>query len=81
MSVKHTQTIYLPARSSLSKEVDSRKIGSMLTNFNLEYKVTYDFALIKDLQVPNLTTDKLTKSATEIPKMQEVTIHSLNPKL
>ena len=33
------------------------------------------------MQIPNLTTDELTKLPTEIPKMQEVTIHSLNTKL
>ena len=77
----YTNTFYLPARSSLSKEVDSRKMGSRITNFTLEYKDLYDFALIRGLQIPNLTTDELTKLATEIPEMQEVTIHSLNSKL
>ena len=77
----YTNTFYLPARNSLSKEVDSRKIGSKLTNFTLEYKDIYDFALIKGLQIPNLTTDELTNIATEILKMQEVTIHSLNTTL
>ena len=82
MSVKCTLTpSYLPARNSLSKEVDSTKIGSRFTNFTLEYKNIYDFALIKGLQIPNLTTDELTKLATEIPEMQAVTIHSLNTKL
>ena len=33
------------------------------------------------MQIPNLTTDELIKLATEIPEMQEVTIHSLNTKL
>ena len=33
------------------------------------------------MQIPNLTTDELTKLVTEIPEMQEVTIHSLNAKL
>ena len=77
----YTYTFYLPARNSLSKEVDSRKIGSKLTNITLEYKGIYDFVLIKGLQIPNLTTDELTKLATEIPEIQEVTIHSLNTKL
>ena len=36
---------------------------------------------MKGLKIPNLTTDKLTRLATEIPKMKEVTIHSLNTKL
>ena len=36
--------------------------------------------LIKGLQIPNLTTNELTKLATEIPEMQEVTIYSLNTK-
>ena len=56
MPVKHTlaPSIY-PARNGLSKEVDSRKIGSRFTNFTLEYKYIYDFALIKELQIPNLT--------------------------
>ena len=74
----YTNTFYLPVRNSLSKEVDSRKIGSKLTNFTLECKDVYDFALIKGLTIPNLTTDELTKLATEIHKLQEVTIHSLN---
>ena len=77
----YTNTFYLPARNSLSKEVDSRKIGSKFTNFTLEYKDVHDFALIKGLQIPILTTDELTKLATEIPKMQEITMHSLNTKL
>ena len=34
----HTNTFYLPARNSLNKEVDSRKISSRFTNFTLEYK-------------------------------------------
>ena len=76
----YTNTFYLPARNSFSKEVDSRKIGSKLTNFTLEYKDIYDVALIKDLQIPILTTDTVTKLATEIPEMQEVTIHSLDIK-
>ena len=33
------------------------------------------------MQIPNPTTNELTKLATEIPKMQEVTLHSLNAKL
>ena len=48
--------------------MDSRKIGSKLTDFTLEFKDIYDFALIKGLQIPNLTTDELTKLATEKPK-------------
>ena len=56
----YTNTFYLPARNSLSKEVDSGKIGSKLTYFNLEYKDVYDFTLINGLQIPNLTTEELT---------------------
>ena len=77
----YTNTFYLPTRNSLSKEVDSRKIGSRFTNFTLEYKDIYDFALIKGLQIPNLTTDELTKLTTEIPKMKGVTMQYLNTKL
>ena len=77
----YTNTFYLPTRNSLSKEVDSGKIGSRFTNFTLENKDVYDFALIIGLQIPNLTTDELTKLATEIPEMKEGTIHSLNIKL
>ena len=33
------------------------------------------------MQFPNLTTDELTKLATELPEMQEVSIHLLNTKL
>ena len=77
----YNKTFYLPARNSLSKEVDSRKIGSKLTYFTLEYKYVYDFAIIRGLQIPNLTTAELTKLATEIPKMQEITIHSLYTNL
>ena len=77
----YTNTFYLPARNSISKGLDSRKIGSRFTNFTLEYKDIFYFALIRGLQTPNLTTDELTKLATEIPEMQEVTIHSLNTKL
>ena len=65
----YTNTFYLPARKSLSKEVDSRKIGSRLTNFTLKCEEIYDFALIRGLQIPNLTTDELTKLAPDIPKM------------
>ena len=77
----YINTFYLPARNSLSKEVDSRKIGSRFTNFTLEYKDVYDFALIISLQIPNLTMDEATKLATKIPEMQEVTIHCLNTEL
>ena len=45
----YTNTFYLPTRNSLRKEVDSRKISSRFTNFTLEYKDLYDFALIKRL--------------------------------
>ena len=76
----YTNTFYLPARNSLSKEVDSRKIGSRFTIFTLEYKDVCDFSIIKGLQIHNLTTDELTKLAMEIPKMK-VMIHSLNTKL
>ena len=68
----YTNTFCLPARNSISKEVDSRKIGSTLTNFTLEYKDIYDFALIKGLQIPNLTTDELTKLATKIPECKKL---------
>ena len=37
-SEAYTNTLYLPARNSHSKEVDSRNIGSKLTYFTLEYK-------------------------------------------
>ena len=47
----------------------------------LEYKDVYDIALIRGLQIPNCTTDELTKLPPKIPKMQEVIIHSLNTKL
>ena len=53
----YTNAFYLPARNSLSKEVDSRKIGSRFTNFTLEYNDIYDFALIEGLQIPNLTDE------------------------
>ena len=51
MPVKHT---LIPSICQLEialvrKEVDSRKIGSRFTNFTLEYKDTYDFALNKRL--------------------------------
>ena len=62
----HTNTFYLPARNSLSKEVDSSKISNWFTNFTLEYKDIYDFALITGLQISNLTTDELTVLAVEI---------------
>ena len=77
----YTNTFYLPARNSLSKEVDSQKIGSRFTNITLEYKDIYDFALIKRSQIPNLTTNELTKLAAEIAKMKDVTIPSLKSKL
>ena len=41
----YTNIFYPPTRNSLSMEVDSRKIGSRLTNFTLEYKDIYDFAI------------------------------------
>ena len=44
----YTNTFCLPARNSLSKEVDFG-IYSRFTNFTLEYKDIYDFALIKRL--------------------------------
>ena len=34
----YTNTFYLPARNSCSKEVDSSKIGGRFTNLTLEYK-------------------------------------------
>ena len=71
----YTNTFYLPARNSLSKEVDLRKISSRFTNCTLEYKDINDFALIKRLKIPNLTTDELIKLAAEIPKMKDVTKH------
>ena len=71
----------MPARNSLNKEVDSRKISSRFTNFTLEYKDIYDFALIKRLQIPNLTTNELPKFATEIPRMKDIVIHFLISKL
>ena len=77
----YTSTFYLPTRNSLSKEVDSRKTSSRCTNSTLEYNDIYDFALIKRLQIPNLTTNELTKLAMKIPKMKEGTIHSLNINL
>ena len=53
-----TPSIYqLEIANNLSKDVDSRKIHSQFTNFSLEYKDIYDFALIKGLQIPNLTTN------------------------
>ena len=64
----YTNTFYLPARNSLSKEADPRKIGSRFTILTLEYKDIYDFALIKRLQIPNLTTNELTRLVVEIPK-------------
>ena len=68
----YTNTLYLPARNSLSKEVDSRKTSNRFTNFTLENKYVYDFALIKGLQIPSLTTGELTKLATEIPKCKKL---------
>ena len=56
-------------------------MGSRFTNFALEYKDVYDFAIIKELQIPNLTTGELTKLAMEISKIKELMIHSLNIKL
>ena len=76
-----TNTFYLPARNSLSKEVDSRRTSSRFTNLTLEYKDIYDFALIKRLQIPNHTTNELTKLDVEIPKVKDVTMHLLNAKL
>ena len=74
----YTNTFCLTARNSLNKEVDSSKIGSRFTTFTLEYKDMYDFLLLKKLQIPNLTTDELTKLATELPEMKDVMMYSLN---
>ena len=71
----------MPGRNSLSIKLDSRKISTRFINFTLEYKDIYDFTLIKRLQIPNLTTDELTKLAVEIPQMKDVIIHSLSAKL
>ena len=77
----YTNTFYLPARNSFSNDVNSRNISRRFTNFTLEYKDIYDFALIKRLKIPNLTTNESTKLAREISKMKDVMIHSLNAKL
>ena len=53
----YTNTFYLLAKNSLSKEVNSSKISNRFTNFTLEYKDIYDFEIIKKLQIPNLTTN------------------------
>ena len=80
MPVNHTLTPSIYHYNNLCREVDSRKIGSRFTNFTLEYKDVYDFAIIRGLQISNLTTDELTRLVTKISEMQEVAIHSLNTK-
>ena len=38
----YTNTFFLPARNSLSKEIGSRKLGNIPTNFDLDYMVVCD---------------------------------------
>ena len=77
----YTNTFFLLARNSLSKEIGSRKPGSKPTNFNLYYTDVSDFTLVRDIQIPPLTKKELENLATNIPEMAEVIVQSLSIKL
>ena len=77
----YTNIFFLSARNSLGKEIGSRKLGNKPTNFALDYTDVSDFTLVRDIQIPPLTKKELEKLATNIPKMAEVTVQSLNTKL
>ena len=51
----YTNMFFLPARNSLSKEIDSSKLGNKPNNFNLDYTDIFDFTLVGDIQIPPLT--------------------------
>ena len=77
----YTKMVFLPARNSLNKEIDSRKLGHQPTNFDLDYTDVSGFTLVRDIKIPPLTKKELENLATNIPKMAEVTVQSLSTKL
>ena len=74
----YTNTFFLPARNSLSKEIGSRKSVNQLSYFDLDYGDVSDFTLVRDINIPCLTKDELERLATNIPEMAEVTVHTLS---
>ena len=77
----YTNTFFLPARNSLCKEIGSRRPENQPSNFNPDYTDVSDFTLIRDINIPPLTKDELKELATNIPEMEEVTVHTLSNKL
>ena len=77
----YTNMFFLPARNSLNKEIGSRKLGNKATNFDLDYTDVSDFTSVGDIQIPPLMKKELENVATIIPKMAEMTVHSLSTKL
>ena len=71
----------MPARNSLGKEIGSRKLGNQPTNSDLDYTNVSDFTLVRDTKIPPLTEKELEKLASNIPKMEEVTVQSLSTKI
>ena len=72
--IANTNTFFLPARKSLSKEKGSRKSENQPSNFDLDYPDVSDFTLVRDINIPPLTKNELEKLATNIPEMAEVTL-------
>ena len=70
----YTNTFFLLAKNSLSKEIGSRKLENQPSNFDLDY-------LVRDINIPPLTKNELENLATNIPWMAEVTVHTLSNKL
>ena len=76
-----TNTFFLPARYSLSKEIGSRKSENQPSNFDLDYTDVSNFTLVRDINIPSLKKNELEKLATNIPEMAEVTVHTMSTKL
>ena len=74
--IAYTNTFFLPAGNSHSKEIGSRKLEIQPSNFNLDYTNVSDFTLVRDINIPPLTKDELEKLTTNIPEMAEVTVHT-----
>ena len=50
----YTNMLFLPARSSLSKEIGSRRPENQPSNFTLDYTDVSDFTLIRNITIPPL---------------------------
>ena len=73
-----TVSMLLPARTILSKEVDSSQLGIRQDQLKLHYQKIQDFTIISNTRIEKLTPQQLESKASYVPEMKNISLDKFN---